>query len=93
MSVNRTVARTRSGSRQRSDACHEVLDLATIGVLVAGPDEVVDAGQLDEYLAPVDVLGEIASVLDAEPGRVGPVDDQRGDLDRRAGPREGRSRR
>ena len=66
----------------RSNARHEVLDLGNDRVLIAGPDEVVGAGQLD-VLGTRDVLGEIPPVRDAEAhGRLA-VDDQRRDSDRR----------
>jgi hypothetical protein len=61
--------------RRRTDAGQERLDLAHDGVQVTGPDHVVDARELDEHRA-VDVLGEVASMLHAEPTCVGPVDDE-----------------
>ena len=66
----------------RPDAGHEVLDLGDDRVLVAGPDEVVGAGQLD-VLRARDVLGEVAPVRDAEAHGGLAVDDQRRDADRR----------
>ena len=48
MSVNRTVASTRSGSGAAADAGEELLDLVEQRVLVADPRQVVVAGQLDE---------------------------------------------
>ncbi len=76
MSVKRTVARTRCGSGAGRTPVRKSWISADDRLLVAGPDHVVDAGQLDELRAGY-VLGEIASVLDAEPARLGSVDDER----------------
>ena len=66
----------------RSNARHEILDLGNDRVLIARPDEVVGAGQLD-VLRTRDVLGEVPPVRDAEAhGRLA-VDDQGRDPDRR----------
>ena len=49
----------------RSNARYEILDLCDDRVLIACPDEVVGAGQLD-VLGTRNVLGEVPPVLDAE---------------------------
>ena len=54
--------------RRRPDAGDERLDLGDHRVEVAGPDEVVGAGQLD-VPGVGDVLGEVAAVLDARTRR------------------------
>ena len=51
--------------RRRADAGDEGLDLGDDRVLVAGPDQVVGARQLD-VLGRRDVLGEVAAVVDGE---------------------------
>jgi hypothetical protein len=53
------------GLEQRADAGQEALDLRHDRVLVARPDEVVDAGQFDQRRSG-DLAGEIAPVVDGE---------------------------
>ncbi len=76
MSVNRTVAKARRGVGAGRVARHELLDLVDDGVAIPGPDEVIDARQLD-VVGPRDMLGQVAPVLDAKAGRLGPMDHER----------------
>ena len=81
MSVNSTV-RAASGVEHRPDAGHEVCDLGQDRLLIAGPDQVVGAGQL--HVSSIgDVLGQVPTMLDGEARRLGSVDDQRRRADRR----------
>ena len=64
------------------DARDELLDLVDDRVHVSHPWVVGVAGQLD-VLRARDVLGEIAAVLDPDCPIISPMEDERGDVDRR----------
>ena len=78
MSVNTTVASTRSGSTWRAPV-EELLDLPDDRFGVADIEEVVGTGQLNQA-GTGDVLGQVAAVLDVDHGVAGAVDHERGCL-------------
>ena len=83
MSVNMTVASTRSGSWIPREPVDELLDLVEQRVGVAGEVDVIVAGQLDVAGAR-DVVGQVATVGDVDQPVAATVQDQRRDADRRA---------
>ena len=82
MSVNSTVASTRSGSGACASAGEELLDLAERPVDVLVPQDVVVAGQLDEPRVR-QVLGEPAPVADVDEAVAAAMEDERRDVDAR----------
>ena len=76
MSVNRTVASTRFGSGVGRTPVTKAAISADDRILVAGPDQVVGARQL-EVGRTFDVRRQVAAVVRGEAERFGSVDDQR----------------
>ena len=70
------------GHRHRPHAGDEILDFRRDGVAPATQGNVVHAGQLDQFRI-VDVLGQIAAVLDDDQPVAAAMQDERRDVDRR----------
>ena len=66
MSVNRTVASTRSASTSASRSGEELLDLVDDGVDVPDPEGRSQRRAAPRTCAPCDVLGEVAAVVDRQ---------------------------